>query len=170
VVNPTWPLLKQGVNPNFYTIGIEHEGQADDVWTDAQVAASAELIGQIADRWDITLDTAHVIRHHQIRASKTCPGNFILSTQQLLDLVPVNVSLLQPSVTTVRTLKNVNVRLQKPTTNAPIVCVIPIFNVVTVAGFVVGERVNGNAYWYVDVQGNYFWAGATDFPYPTTIV
>src|SRR5438874_2970529 len=26
IVNPIWPLLKPGVNPNFYTIGIEHEG------------------------------------------------------------------------------------------------------------------------------------------------
>jgi hypothetical protein len=48
VVNPTWPLLKPRINPNFYTIGIEHEGRPDDVWPEAQLSASATLIGEIA--------------------------------------------------------------------------------------------------------------------------
>lgn len=75
VVNPTWELLKPRVNPNFYTIGIEHEGHADNPWTDPQLEASATLIAQIAARWAIPLDAAHVIGHHEIRASKSCPGN-----------------------------------------------------------------------------------------------
>jgi hypothetical protein len=29
--------------------------------------------------------------------------------------------------------------------------------------------VEGNIYWYVDVQGNYLWAGATNAPDPTVI-
>jgi len=70
-------LLKPGVNPNFYTIGIEHEGKPDDVWPDAQIAASAALVGEVAARWKIPLDNMHVIPHHQIRSTKTCPGNFI---------------------------------------------------------------------------------------------
>src|SRR5271163_203896 len=28
VDRPTWPLLKPRVNPNYYTIGIEHEGMS----------------------------------------------------------------------------------------------------------------------------------------------
>src|SRR6516162_6853627 len=47
VVRPQWELLKPGVNPNFYTIGIEHAGRADDVWPDAQLATSASLIGAV---------------------------------------------------------------------------------------------------------------------------
>jgi N-acetyl-anhydromuramyl-L-alanine amidase AmpD len=82
VVDPTWRLLKPGVNPNFYTIGIEHEGIAVDVWTETQLAASTMLVSQIATRWGIVLDADHVIRHHQIRSTKTCPGG--LDVGQLL--------------------------------------------------------------------------------------
>ena len=92
VVNPTWELLKPHVNPNFYTIGIEHEGRADDEWPEAQLEASATLVGQIAERWDIRLDDAHVIRHHQIRASKTCPGNW-LKTGERVRRVPTSLAL-----------------------------------------------------------------------------
>ena len=96
VVNPSWDLLKPGVNPNFYTIGIEHEGVAADVWTEAQMEASAALVEQIGTRWGIQLDPEHVIRHHQIRATKTCPGG--LDVGQLLASVPgVEMQTLTPA-------------------------------------------------------------------------
>src|SRR5262249_852030 len=44
VVQPSWRLIKPKVNPNYYTIGIEHEGKEDDVWPDVQIATSAALI------------------------------------------------------------------------------------------------------------------------------
>ncbi len=223
VVNPTWALLKPRVNPNFYTIGIEHEGRPDDVWPEAQLSASATLIGQIVARWGIPLDDVHVIRHHQIRASKTCPGNW-LEIGELLKRVPTT---LVPSAATaanpnaanaggaatpatatsspppvspatpaagqgiqlnpatpislpasagpgartivVRTIRNVNLRLAKPNTAAQIVGVIPAQTVLAVSRFESGERVDGNAYWYADANGNYLWAGATDTPDPTVI-
>lgn len=77
VDTPVWPLIKQGVNPNYYTIGIEHEGMPDDVWPQAQLAASAALIADITERWYIPCDPLHIIMHRHIRASKTCPGSFI---------------------------------------------------------------------------------------------
>src|SRR5262249_25576163 len=83
VDRPSWALIKKGatpgsfINPNFYTIGIEHEGFADDEWPDEQLSTSAALVGEIAQRWQIPLDEDHVIRHHQIRFSKSCPGSFI---------------------------------------------------------------------------------------------
>jgi len=86
VVEPTWDLLKPGVNPNFYTVGIEHEGLAADLWADAQLEASSSLVGEIGERWGILLDAEHVIRHHQIRATKTCPGG--LDVAQLLANIP----------------------------------------------------------------------------------
>jgi N-acetyl-anhydromuramyl-L-alanine amidase AmpD len=88
VVRATWTLLKPKVNPNFYTIGIEHEGTADDVWPSEQLNASSALIAQIAARWKISLDENHVIFHHQIRASKTCPGNWLRDVSTLLNLIP----------------------------------------------------------------------------------
>jgi len=74
VVRPTWKLIDPQVNPNYYTIGIEHEGQAQDIWPDEQYATSAGLVKEIAARWKIPLDRDHVIMHREIRASKTCPG------------------------------------------------------------------------------------------------
>jgi hypothetical protein len=32
---PTWKLIKDTPNPNFYTIGVEHVGKADTPWSDA---------------------------------------------------------------------------------------------------------------------------------------
>ena len=75
-VNPKAQLVTQrpGVNPNYYTIGIEHEGFADDEWTEPMYAASSALIRGISDRWQIPLDQNHVLPHREIRATKTCPG------------------------------------------------------------------------------------------------
>lgn len=75
VVRPTWRLIDPKVNPNFYTMGIEHEGQPQDAWPDEQYQASAALVREIAGRWKIPLDRDHVIMHREIRASKTCPGS-----------------------------------------------------------------------------------------------
>ena len=75
VVRPTWKLIDPHVNPNYYTIGIEHEGQPQIAWPDEQYATSAMLVREIAARWKILLDRDHVIMHREIRASKTCPGS-----------------------------------------------------------------------------------------------
>jgi N-acetylmuramoyl-L-alanine amidase len=201
VINPTWPLIKPRINPNSYTIGIEHEGRPDDVWPEAQLSASAALIGEIASRWNIPLDELHVIRHHQIRASKTCPGNW-LKIAELLERVPTQLALgavaaagvgtvtstvVSPasSIPTaavptmaipvpiestktmiVRTLRNVNLRT-RPDTNAQVLRVIPAHSEIAVSTYEVGQRVGDKAYWYVDVRGNYIWAGATDKADPT---
>jgi N-acetylmuramoyl-L-alanine amidase len=203
VINPTWTLIKPRINPNFYTIGVEHEGRPDDVWPEAQLSASAALVGEIASRWSIPLDELHVIRHREIRASKTCPGNW-LKIVELLQRVPtqlalgavagadtatltnavvssgnssatlpvptigIPVSIENPKTTKiVRTLKNVNLRT-RPDTNAQVVRVIPAQSEIVVSMFEVGQQVADNAYWYVDLQGNYLWAGATDKSDPTT--
>jgi N-acetylmuramoyl-L-alanine amidase len=165
VLNATWPLLKPGVNPNFYTIGIEHEGRPDDVWPEAQLTASARLIGEIVARWNIPADVLHLVRHHQIRASNTCPGSW-LRIEKLIQQIPSAEAVHPAPITTVKVLKNVNLRKGVPNSTGQIVRVILAHNEVTVSGFTLGERVNGNAYWYVDTQNNYLWAGATDIPKP----
>jgi N-acetylmuramoyl-L-alanine amidase len=80
VKNPSWPGLYRGkgrqvVNPDFYTIGIEHEGNASSDWSEAMYKASAEMIAGVCARWNIPVDRQHIIRHSDIRADKSCPGN-----------------------------------------------------------------------------------------------
>jgi N-acetylmuramoyl-L-alanine amidase len=94
----TWRLRKQNVNPNAYTIGIEHEGHASDErpWPDTQYEASAELIAGIAQRWGIPIDEDHLVLHREIRGDKTCPGpNF--DRQTMLELVRERMGTALPS-------------------------------------------------------------------------
>jgi N-acetyl-anhydromuramyl-L-alanine amidase AmpD len=77
---PIWALIKQTspgsyINPNFYTIGIEHEGDDNTDWPQAMYNTSAALIKTISNTWGIPLDRQHVIGHHEIYSLKTCPGN-----------------------------------------------------------------------------------------------
>jgi len=75
VLNPTFTLYKPGVNPNYYTIGIEHEGRADTVWSSAMKASSAELIRDICTRWNIPIDRNHIIGHYEVFSGKpNCPA------------------------------------------------------------------------------------------------
>jgi N-acetyl-anhydromuramyl-L-alanine amidase AmpD len=81
IVKPTWKGMKKTasggfVNPNFYTIGIEHEGKPEDDWTDAMYASSAALLRSISNRYPAlkTLTRNNVIMHREIEADKSCPG------------------------------------------------------------------------------------------------
>lgn len=60
--------------PNSYGIGIEHEGDGTTELTVAQRAASQALILDILTRHPVPLDREHILGHHEIKASKTCPG------------------------------------------------------------------------------------------------
>jgi len=77
VFRPRWKLLRKGINPNYYTIGIELEGFDDQEPTFIQTIVTAVLIAVIAERWKIPLDENHVIGHNQINAKKKCPGKGI---------------------------------------------------------------------------------------------
>jgi N-acetyl-anhydromuramyl-L-alanine amidase AmpD len=168
VVNPAAALVQSrpGVNPNFYSIGIEHEGRpADGPWPDAQVRSSAALIAEAAARWRIPLDAEHVITHQAVRRSANCPGPgcdlprllAIAGTQpgeMLLD-APVSVTL------TARA----NVR-RFPATAADVLTVAQPGSSFQVAGVTRGQPVSGNDWWYFDGDSRYLWAGATDQPLP----
>ncbi len=165
VIRPEWELLKPGVNPNFYTVGIEHAGRPDDVWPDTQLVASAALIGEIAARWNIPIDARHIIPHHAIRSSKTCPGNW-LDLTSLIRRVPQGGDLDPTEVKSVRVLKNANLRAGAPNTSAIISRRITAGTQLDVAGVTVGETVAGNRCWYGDGKGGFLWAGVTDAPSP----
>jgi N-acetylmuramoyl-L-alanine amidase len=77
VLSPTARIVRDrpGVNPNVYTIGIEHEGTGHAELTAKQRATSLELIDDIRRRWpQILADRRHIIGHHEVYAAKTCPG------------------------------------------------------------------------------------------------
>lgn len=170
VDRPTWALMEPGanpgpnINPNYYTIGIEHEGFATDVWTPVQVSTSAALIAEVAARWGIRRDVDHVIKHHQIRASKPCPGDKIdIGAQLLGGVVPAK----PPVPNGLVVLRDSNLRRATPSTAAPIVSVMSkgaAFNATDYTS--AGERVAGNPFWYRDANGNCLWAGATNIPNP----
>jgi N-acetylmuramoyl-L-alanine amidase len=168
---PSWTGLKPGatpgsfINPNFYTIGIEHEGFADDAWPDPQLATSAALVAEIAQRWKIPLDEDHVIRHHQIRFLKSCPGNVIKISDILgrIAAAPATPAA-PPAVTSLKTVSNLRLRRGAPSISAPVVRTIPAQTTVEVSTAVLGDTVNGNNRWYSDGTGNFLWAGGTDQP------
>lgn len=76
VENPTAELVKRrpGLNPNDYSIGIEHEGTKTSVWPETMYEDSARLVAELAKRHNIPLNRMHVVGHHEIYAPKSCPG------------------------------------------------------------------------------------------------
>ena len=92
IVKPAWKGLRKSaageyVNPNVYTIGIEHEGTPEEEWTDAMYASSAAVLRGISSRYPALriLTRDNVITHREIRADKTCPG-FKVDMDRLIDL------------------------------------------------------------------------------------
>lgn len=75
VEEPTSILVQDnaGINPNLYTIGIEHEGDGTEDLTTAQRLASISLIRDIAFRRRFPIDRVHIIGHHEIYKPKKCP-------------------------------------------------------------------------------------------------
>src|SRR3990167_1411413 len=76
VVQPTSWLIrtKGGINPNLYTIGIEHAGWGNQDITEIRYRTTAELLKDICYRYNIKIDRDHIIGHREIRNDKTCPG------------------------------------------------------------------------------------------------
>jgi len=88
VRNATWRLLIPDVNPNLYTISIEHEGKTGEPWTEAMYQADLALIRDIAARWKIPLDRDHIIGHYQLDAvnRQRCPGTGLPWDRLIADL------------------------------------------------------------------------------------
>lgn len=98
IKTPNFKLYKPDVNPNLYTIGIEHEGGAFTVWSPELKKTSAQLIRDIATRWNILIDRDHIIGHYQIFSDKpNCPANNKSIIDELISLANDNmVSILVP--------------------------------------------------------------------------
>lgn len=74
VLNPTAKLLKPGINPNYYSIGIEVSLKPPATIQPEQRTSLKELIRELAARHGIPIDRDHIIGHKEIFSGKTCPG------------------------------------------------------------------------------------------------
>lgn len=76
IVNkPNWKLY-DGTNPNRYTLGIEHEGFPNEPLTEAQYEATLWLHRQLIAKYQLPIDTDHIIGHYRIDSVRrsNCPG------------------------------------------------------------------------------------------------
>lgn len=64
------PLIKKwhdnGWNPNQRAIGIEHEGEAADTLTEAQIKSNNQLTAWLSQQTGVPVDRTHIIGHYQI--------------------------------------------------------------------------------------------------------
>lgn len=74
VDRPRWKKILKGVNPNLYTIGIEHEAKNGEALTQMQLLVSGYLIAGICKRWGIMMNNENIIPHNLICLHKACPG------------------------------------------------------------------------------------------------
>lgn len=66
IVNkPLWTLY-DGTNPNYYTLGIEHEALAGESLTEKQYQATLWLHQQLISKWNIPIDRNHIIGHYYL--------------------------------------------------------------------------------------------------------
>ncbi len=101
VTHPTWPDLIVGVNPNYYTISVEHEGKPDDVWTDKMYQANTRLLTWIAQQTNSVYVPHHtLIGHNEIDSADrpNCPGPHVEYERVAVD---ANSQLVDPQVATV---------------------------------------------------------------------
>lgn len=167
VVAPTWRLIKNGKNPNLYTVALELESCAQAEASDKQLSALAELITEIAGRWKFVVDSDHLVLHSEIRAGAVCPcAGF--NRAALLSVISARRTKTPPQTETpgeVKLVANANIR-QSPSSTSRIVKVVLAGSSEAVTGFEdQAERIHGNSYWYCTADG-YLWAGATDRPNP----
>jgi N-acetyl-anhydromuramyl-L-alanine amidase AmpD len=86
---PSWTGLIPEVNPNYYTLSIEHEGVYTEKWTPAMYAANLQLLQWIRDQTALNY-TLHdtLIGHHELNSAtrKNCPGPNVEWERMALDL------------------------------------------------------------------------------------
>jgi N-acetyl-anhydromuramyl-L-alanine amidase AmpD len=64
---------------NKHSIGIEHEGYADNrrTWSDAMYHSSARLAAHLSKRYNVPLDRRHVVEHRWVPGTDHyCPGRY----------------------------------------------------------------------------------------------
>lgn len=76
-----------GINPNLFSISIEHEGSDLSKQPFSEIKASAELVADICKRNNIPMDRDHIIGHYEIFAGKpNCPATDKGVIQKIIDM------------------------------------------------------------------------------------
>ncbi|PKM85922.1 MAG: hypothetical protein CVU87_13855 [Firmicutes bacterium HGW-Firmicutes-12] len=77
VREPNWPLLIADVNPNWYTIGIEHEGYPDEQMPEAQFQSTLALQSWLVEIFNLEVNQNTIISHSRIDSvvKGNCPGS-----------------------------------------------------------------------------------------------
>ncbi len=89
VNQPSWPDLVAGVNPNFYTISIEHEGFYQEQWTPQMYDANLRLLEWIRTYTGLQYSLHHsLIGHFEIDSvtRANCPGPNVEWNRMINDL------------------------------------------------------------------------------------
>ena len=90
------------INPNEYLVSIEFEGYGSQDITEIQYMNGGKLIAEIAARNALQLNRETILRHNEIRKSKSCPG--LVSVEKLIryaydpsevESIKIKISLLQ---------------------------------------------------------------------------
>lgn len=164
VHQPTWQTIRRlgngtYLNPNLYTIGLEHEGRGHTDWPEAMYAASAALIRDICTRWRIPIDRQHIVGHNEIYGRKTCPGNRVdLDRLVALAARPGGPEAVQEPGNA-RTRVRLHLR-SGPSRSATRLATVNADTPLAFEGYTAaGEAVQGNSRWYFNAAGQWFWAG-----------
>ena len=169
---PTWNLIKPTgsgtyINPNLYTIGIEHEGDDQSDWTVEMYNTSSDLLADICKRWNIPVDRSHIIGHREIYSLKTCPGAKV-ELNKLVDMARQKSGYVDPSsiVTesgTVTTTAILNLRRGSPSRCAPLARTVGANTQLSYIAYTEkGETVNKISRWYQTQDGFWFWGGGVN--------
>ena len=73
---PVWKLIRPNLNPNLYTIGIEHEGKPNDQWTEEMKKNECEPDPRDLPAMADSIDRNHIVGHFEIFSKKpNCPAS-----------------------------------------------------------------------------------------------
>jgi len=72
----TWPLLKDGVNPNLYTLSLARTGSNQRTWTREQLQGTIKVLKIWSRQYDIPLKRPYIFGHFEIDSVNRwyCPG------------------------------------------------------------------------------------------------
>lgn len=70
-------LVKQGINPNLYSLSIEHEGFTGEPFPEEQYQATLWLHKYLINKYNIPIDNNHIIGHYRLdgKDRPNCPGS-----------------------------------------------------------------------------------------------